>query len=351
MLYRLAFTSVISRLDPEKCHDVTMGAMDLIGRCPLTRRCVAATFGSHIRPGHTIAPPTVALAKHFPRPIPAPLGVAAGLDKDARAIEALAARGFGFIEVGTVTPRPQPGNDGKRLWRLLEERGIRNRMGFNNAGAEAMARRLRSLRSSPHGRSLVVGVNIGKNKVTPADEAVRDYVICAKKLARYADFLVINVSSPNTPGLRDLQGVDALGPIVEATCRSAKEAAGRDVPVLVKIAPDLSDTEIDAVCDLVSSTPASGIVAANTTINHDCGEGGVSGPRLKARARSIVARVRDLLGPDALVIGCGGIESSDDAQALLKAGADLVEELTSFIYAGPSQPGRINARLCVRPDS
>lgn len=347
MIYRALFDSVISRLDPERCHDVAIAAMDGLGQVPGAPRLVSALFGRGIgaESGRAYRPSTPALARVFPRPIPSPLGVAAGLDKDARAVAILSALGFGFVEVGTVTPRPQPGNDQPRLWRLLEERGIRNRMGFNNDGAHAMERRLRKLRATASGRRLVIGVNIGKNKTTPAEQAASDYATCARLLAPWADYLVINVSSPNTPGLRDLQAVAQLGPIADATREAAYEAARREVPVLVKIAPDLSNADIDAVADLVIDHDLAGVVATNTTINHDLGTGGVSGPRLASRALEVVAALRARVGQDYLIIGCGGIEDAESAQAMLDAGADLVEELTAFIYAGPSQPGKISREL------
>ncbi|MDU0967693.1 MAG: quinone-dependent dihydroorotate dehydrogenase [Actinomycetaceae bacterium] len=347
MLYRVIFDHVIAKLDPEMCHEAAIAAMDVVGHIPGACPLIHAVFARDIASasGGRYVATSPALAKAFPRPIPAPLGVAAGLDKDARAVAALVALGFGFVEVGTVTPRPQPGNDKPRLWRLLDEKGVRNRMGFNNQGADAMERRLRALRSTPAGRRLVIGVNIGKNKTTPLEDAPADYEVCARKLARYADYIVINVSSPNTPGLRDLQSVSQLEPIARATLAAARQAAGRDIPVLVKIAPDLADEDVAAVADLVKDLGLAGIVATNTTNNHDLGEGGISGPRLARRALNVIAALRTRLGDDYVIIGSGGVSDSASARAMMDAGADLVEELTAFIYDGPAQPGIINREL------
>lgn len=343
MIYRALFRSVISRLDPEVCHEAAIWAMEALARVPGVPATVAAVYARRIATpaGAAARPVSPALAAAFPRPIPSVLGVAAGLDKDARAVRMLAALGFGFVEVGTVTPRPQPGNAKPRLWRLLDEEGIRNQMGFNNAGAEVMALRLKNLRATAAGRRLVIGVNIGKNKTTSPQDAAADYATCARLLARWADYLVINVSSPNTPGLRDLQSVAQLEPIVAATLEAAHAGAGRAIPVLVKIAPDLADDDIAAIADLVRRVGLAGVVATNTTNQHDLGAGGVSGPRLTKRARTVVRDLRDRLGPGYLIIGCGGVRDADTAAALLDAGADLVQELTSFIYAGPAQPAAI----------
>ena len=232
MLYRLVYRLVLSKTDPERIHDAAMSAIGAFGRSPLAP-LASATVGH--RGGDR-------LAGLIARPVPGRLGMAAGQDKNGTAILGTIALGFAFTEIGTVTPRPQPGNEGPRLWRIPGERAFRNRMGFNNDGADAVARRLARLRSSRRGRACVVGVNIGKNRWVAAEDAAADYATCAGKLARYADYLVVNVSSPNTPGLRDLQAVEALRPIVRATRRAADAAARRHVPVLVKIAPDLLET-------------------------------------------------------------------------------------------------------------
>jgi dihydroorotate dehydrogenase len=274
-----------------------------------------------------------------------PLGLAAGLDKYANAVRGHMHLGFSYVEVGTITPLAQPGNDKPRSWRELDVHGVRNRMGFNNRGADDAARHLARLRKSRSGRRLIVGVNIGKNKVTTADAAAADYATCAKVLAPYADFLVVNVSSPNTPGLRDLQATESLRPILVAARDAGDAAAGRHVPLLVKIAPDLSDSDVDAIARLVLDLGLDGVVATNTTIQHDRGPGGLSGPPLLPRALEVVGRLRKKLGPDPVIMGVGGITTVEDARAMLDAGATLLQGYTALIYEGPAWPGRINAAL------
>ncbi|RHA42283.1 dihydroorotate dehydrogenase (quinone), partial [Cellulomonas rhizosphaerae] len=245
-MYRLLFDLVFRRMDPERAHEVAFGLIRGVGRTPVLRDVIAGT----------LAPPAPGGVRVLGRGFPSRFGVAAGFDKDARGVEGLTMLGFGFVEVGTVTAHGQPGNEQPRLWRVLDQRALRNRMGFNNEGSAAVAERLRHLRSTKRGRRLVIGVNIGKTKVTPAEQAPDDYATSAARLAPFADYLVVNVSSPNTPGLRDLQSVEALRPILQATRVAADEAttvAGRrPVPLLVKIAPDLSDEDVDAVAELAA---------------------------------------------------------------------------------------------------
>jgi dihydroorotate dehydrogenase len=232
---------------------------------------------------------------------------------------------------------------------VLDRRAIRNRMGFNNRGAAAAAERLQRLRRTSGGRAVVVGANIGKTKLTPAAEAAGDYATSASLLAPYADYLVVNVSSPNTPGLRDLQSVDALRPILvavrEAADRATQAASIARVPLLVKIAPDLADADVDAVAELVLDLGLDGVVAVNTTIGHDLGPGGLSGPPLLGRGLEVVARLRERLGQGPVIIGVGGITTVDDARAYLAAGADLLQGYTAFIYEGPFWASRINRAL------
>ena len=335
MLYRLVYRLVLSKTDPERIHDAAMSAIGAFGRSPLAP-LASATVGH--RGGDR-------LAGLIARPVPGRLGMAAGQDKNGTAILGTIALGFAFTEIGTVTPRPQPGNEGPRLWRIPGERAFRNRMGFNNDGADAAAVRLRALRSTKAGRSAVVGANIGKNKTTPDEDAPRDYAYCARVLAPWVDFIVINVSSPNTPGLRDLQNVKALRPILAAVREAADAAAHRHVPLLVKIAPDLADEDIDAVADLVLKMGLDGVVATNTTVDHDLGEGGLSGAPLLPRSLEVVRRLRSRLGEGPTIIGVGGISSIMDAELMLDAGADLLQAYTAFIYNGPAWPGRINRAL------
>lgn len=340
-VYRLLFDLVFRRMDPERAHELAFGLIGAVGRVPVLRDAVSRVLRVPRR--------DVARAHVWGRDLPGRFGLAAGFDKDARAVEGLAMLGFAFVEVGTVTAHAQPGNEKPRLWRVLDRRALRNRMGFNNQGSAVVAQRLRRLRATPHGRSLVVGVNIGKTKVTPAAEAPQDYATSAERLAPFADYLVVNVSSPNTPGLRDLQAVDALRPVLEATRTAADEAtarAGRPrVPVLVKIAPDLSDDDVDAVADLVAELGLDGVVAVNTTIAHDLGPGGVSGPPVRQRGLDVVARLRERLGPDPVVVGVGGVSSPADAREYLAVGATLVQAYTAFIYEGPAFPARVSRAL------
>ena len=338
-MYRLLFDLVFRRMDPERAHEVAFGLIRGVGRTPVLRDVIAGT----------LAPPASGGVRVLGRGFPSRFGVAAGFDKDARGVEGLTMLGFGFVEVGTVTAHGQPGNEQPRLWRVLDQRALRNRMGFNNEGSAAVAERLRHLRSTKRGRRLVIGVNIGKTKVTPAEQAPDDYATSAARLAPYADYLVVNVSSPNTPGLRDLQSVEALRPILQATRVAADEAttiAGRrPVPLLVKIAPDLSDEDVDAVAELAAELGLEGVVAVNTTIAHDLGPGGVSGPPVLARGLDVVARLRNRLGPDVVIIGVGGVSTPADALEYLAVGATLVQGYTGFIYRGPLWAARIGRAL------
>jgi dihydroorotate dehydrogenase len=292
---------------------------------------------------------------------PGPLGLAAGFDKDGEGVIGLAALGFGFVEVGTVTARPQPGNPKPRMFRFPAERALVNRMGFNNHGAAALAARLRALRGHRgyRGYRPIVGVNIGKTKVVPEEGAIADYVTSARLVAEVADYVVVNVSSPNTPGLRDLQSVDKLRPLLAAV-RSALDQASprRRVPLLVKIAPDLADADIDAVADLALDLGLDGIIATNTTISRDglrdsaavadAGPGGLSGAPLKARALSVLRRLHARAGDRLVLIAAGGIETADDARDRLAAGATLLQAYTAFIYEGPGWPGRVQRGLAAR---
>ncbi len=331
------FRAVISRIDPERAHRLGLLAVRRGGWAARALKAVRL----YPRPARGFAVQAMGLD------FPAPLGIAAGLDKDATAVRQLADVGFAFVEVGTVTPRPQPGNPRPRSWRHPEQRALRNRMGFNNAGADAAARNLAKLRRSRAGRAVIVGANIGKNKDTTPADAPLDYAYCARVLAPHADYLVVNVSSPNTPGLRDLQSVESLRPILEAARRAADEATdavGR-VPLLVKIAPDLADEDVDAVAALVADLRLDGVVATNTTIAHDYGEGGLSGPPLLPRSLQVVARLRAALGRGPCIIGVGGISSVTDARAMLTAGANLVQAYTAMVYQGPLWPARVNHDL------
>jgi dihydroorotate dehydrogenase len=295
---------------------------------------------------------------------PGPLGLAAGFDKDARGTRGLAALGFGFVEVGTVTARAQPGNPRPRMFRLTADRALVNRMGFNNAGAAAAAARLGRIRGRRSRGGPVVGVNIGKTRTAPDADAAADYAASARAVAAVADYVVVNVSSPNTPGLRDLQAADRLRPVLVAV-RAALDAAvsggppNRRVPLLVKIAPDLADADVDAIADLALELGLDGIIATNTTVSRDgraspaaevaaAGAGGLSGPPLRARALEVVTRLRERAGDRLVLIAVGGIETPDDAWERLRAGATLVQAYTGFVYGGPLWPRRMHAGLARR---
>ena len=341
MLYDLLYKTILTRTDPERIHDACVGAIEVVSRVPLLRDAVRQMWGR--RPAFPV--PSANQGGPFVRPVPGLLGLAAGMDKEGQAVEGMDMLGFGFIEVGTLTASAQPGNERPRMWRHPQMRAIRNRMGFNSSGADEAARRLRALRSSVRGRSIVVGANIGKTKATALADAVADYRYSAGAVARWADYLVVNVSSPNTPGLRSLQSVSALRPILEAVREAGDAAARRHVPLLVKIAPDLADEDVDAVADLVTDMGLDGVVATNTTIDHDLGEGGLSGAPLLPRSLEVVRRLRSRLGEGPTIIGVGGISSIMDAELMLDAGADLLQAYTAFVYNGPAWPGRINRAL------
>lgn len=332
MLYRRLIRPLLYRIDPERAHHAVFAGLRALQAVPGAARALRALLQP--RDPRLV---TSALGMTLPHPV----GLAAGFDKDALACELLGALGFGFVEVGTVTGQPQPGNPRPRLFRLPDDRALVNRMGFNSRGAEAAARRLAGQRRT------AVGVNIGKTKAVPADRAVDDYVLGAGLLAPRADYLVVNVSSPNTPGLRDLQAVHALRPLLVAVRAEADRVSpGRRVPLLVKLAPDLADADLDAVSDLALELGLDGIIATNTTIARDglrsppglvaaCGPGGLSGPPLAARALAVLARLRARVEDRLVLIGVGGIETPEDAWARIRAGATLVQVYTGFIYAGP----------------
>ena len=339
--YRFLFEHLATRTDAERAHRV--GFRTIRSGRAVARRTLGRLAGE----------PVERMGLSFP----GVLGLAAGFDKNAVGIDALAALGFGFVEVGTVTGRPQPGNPRPRLFRLPTDRAIVNRMGFNNDGAEVVAGRLAARRRT----GVVVGVNIGKTKLVPEAEAVDDYRLSTRLLAPYADYLVVNVSSPNTPGLRDLQAVEKLQPLLAAVRRESLLATDRQVPLLVKIAPDLSDDDVLAVADLVVAERLDGIVATNTTISRDglrstaaevegAGAGGLSGEPLLHRSLEVLRMLRARMGEEPTLIGVGGIATVGDAVERLAAGADLLQAYTAFVYQGPAWPGRMNRALARRTE-
>ncbi len=337
--YRALFDQLLVRSDPEQAHHRAFTAI----------RVSRPLLAGRPFPGR----PVRALGLTFPNA----LGLAAGFDKNGVGIDALGGLGFGHVEIGTVTGEPQPGNPQPRLFRLPADRAIVNRMGFNNDGSEVVAQRL--ARRGHRVRGPVLGINIGKTKAVPEhdDEAVRaDYAKSTRLLAPYADYLVVNVSSPNTPGLRALQAVERLEPLLRHVRGVADSVTRQRVPLLVKIAPDLADAEVLAVADLALAVGLDGIVATNTTISreglrshpHDLAEigaGGLSGAPLAARALEVTKLLRERVGRRLTLIGVGGIGSVDDALIRLAAGADLVQAYTGFIYEGPMWPRRLAAGI------
>jgi dihydroorotate dehydrogenase len=327
MLWRL-LRSLLFRFDPERMHALAMGALRVLGWRPLARAL------------RRRAPPALAvdaLGLHFEHP----LGLAAGFDKGEVVAPGLFALGFSHVEIGTITPRPQAGNPPPRLFRLPEHRALVNRMGFNNDGAEACARRLAAL--APEDRPGIVGVNVGKNKATPNERAEDDYLACIELLHPFADYLVVNISSPNTPGLRELQQRDALERLLRA-CSERARSLPVPKPLLVKLAPDLSPQALDEAVDVALAVGASGIVATNTTIQRPgpagshprAGEaGGLSGEPLRELATDALKRVYARVGTRMPIVGVGGVMTAEDAYARIRCGATLVQAYTGYIYGGP----------------
>jgi dihydroorotate dehydrogenase len=342
VIYRLLYTLLLSRLDAERVHRLTARGLVALNRiAPLRRllRALLAPRDPRLR--------VQALGLDFP----SPLGLAAGFDKEAAGFDAYASLGFGCVEIGTVTAHGQPGNAGTRVFRLPCERALVNRMGFPNEGAAAAEARLS--RRAPG--ALVVGVNVGRTRL--AEDADADYQESVRRLAPHADYLVLNVSSPNTPGLRDMQAVDQLAALIAAV-RVALADAPRPVPLLVKIAPDLSDEDVDAIADLALRERLDGLIATNTTVDRDAlrdptapdvpAVGGISGAPLKPRALAVLRRLHARTEGRLTLISVGGVETADDAWERIRAGATLVQAYTGFVYGGPLWPRRINRGLVRR---
>jgi len=317
-MYRFLFNVFLRRLDPEFAHH--LGAWTL--KAMFALRLIRPAAGQGV----------VVAGISFPNRI----GMAAGFDKDAKLVRQLHALGFGHVEIGTVTAQAQPGNPRPRLFRIPEHRALINRMGFNNEGADTVAARLAALRAS--GAKLpVIGVNIGKTKVVELKDAAADYRYSAEKLAPYADYLAVNVSSPNTPGLRELQQIASLRPILEAVVEHSGEK-----PVFVKIAPDVSNEEAIEIAQLSEELGLAGVIATNTTISRDGIEsqiakepGGLSGPVLAERSKELLRVLRNKLPKEMAIISVGGIETAADVNERLELGADLVQGYTGFVYFGP----------------
>ncbi len=335
-LYRLVFRLVLARLDPETAHNLALRCLALLG----------STAG--LLAGRPVRDTRLHLER-FGVPFANPLGLAAGFDKNAVAVPALLALGFGHVEVGTVTPRPQPGNPAPRLFRLLEDEALINRLGFPSEGIGAVAERLRALRGQPG----VIGINVGKNRATPLERAAQDYALGLTALGPLSDYAVVNISSPNTAGLRALQQRGQLDELCAALLAARpRSRRGQPLPLLLKIAPDLTDAELDDILDVALARGLDGLVVSNTTTAREgvrsplAGEaGGLSGAPLRARSDALLAACFARAGRRLALVGVGGVFTAEHAWRKLLAGASLVQVYTGFVYRGPALPGQILAGL------
>lgn len=340
-MYKSLIRPLLFQLSAEKAHRLTFALTNFFFNIPgvksLNRKLFQVKSSKLER---------VLFGLRFPNPV----GLAAGFDKDAKLIDELASLGFGFIEIGTITPKAQPGNPKPRLFRLQDDQGIINRMGFNNQGIEAAISRLKERKSK-----IIIGGNIGKNKVTSNDQAFNDYEKCFLQLYPWVDYFVVNVSSPNTPGLRELQEKEPLMQLLNHLMDLNKKQQ-KAKPVLLKIAPDLTNQQLDDIIDIVGETKIDGVIATNTTIERndlntkksvleDIGNGGLSGLPLSKRATEVIRYLSEKSNKAFPIIGVGGIMSSDDAIEKLEAGASLVQLYTGFIYEGPSLIKNINLQI------
>jgi dihydroorotate dehydrogenase len=341
IVYKHFLKPLLFRLSPETAHHLTLLALKFVLAIPGLGRLLHSHYQVK----------SASLERRLMGLVfPNPVGLAAGFDKDGRHFRAMAALGFGFVELGTVTPREQAGNPRPRLFRLAKDKALINRMGFNNEGATALAQRLRR---RPAG--LIVGGNIGKNKDTPNERAIDDYLYCFEQLFPYVDYFSVNVSSPNTPGLRQLQDRAFLAELLEQVqALNRKKQAPK--PLLLKIAPDLNETQLDDILDIVRQCGLAGIIATNTTVdranlseNADrvaaIGPGGLSGRPLRARATEVIRYLRRRAAADLVIIGVGGIASPADAREKIEAGADLIQVYTGLVFEGPALVKKINLAL------
>ncbi|MBY0435318.1 MAG: quinone-dependent dihydroorotate dehydrogenase [Cyclobacteriaceae bacterium] len=331
-MYKIFIRPLLFLLAPEKAHHFTFAALYFFCKLPGVKKLLSSWF--------VITHPSLErkiLGLTFKNPI----GLAAGFDKDAKLIGEMACFGFGFIEIGTLTPLPQAGNEKPRLFRLPEDQALINRMGFNNEGVLAAVERLKKRQSS-----IIVGGNIGKNKITPNEQAIDDYVYCFEALHPHVDYFVVNVSSPNTPGLRELQEKAPLKNLL-TVIKQLSLAKDQPKPVLLKIAPDLTVGQLDDIIDILKETGTDGVIATNTTITredlktssevvHAIGVGGLSGKPLAKKSTEVIKYLRSQLGPSFPIIGVGGIMTPNDAVEKFQAGADLVQIYTGFVYEGPA---------------
>ena len=340
-MYQL-FKPLLFRLNPEQAHRLTVILLDAAAAFSPTRWL--------LRHWYCLVDKRLekkVLGLNFPNTV----GLGAGFDKDGKHLAGLACLGFGFIEVGTVTPLPQAGNPRPRLFRLPADAALINRMGFNNAGLAALVARLKKWRERDWPNRPIIGGNIGKNKNTPNESAASDYLICFEALFPWVDYFVVNVSSPNTPNLRALQEKEPLTQLLTAL-QEKNRAQSTPKPILLKIAPDLTNTHLDDIADIVRSTGLAGVIATNTTITRenlhtsaqqlaDMGLGGLSGAPVRDRATVVIRYLRERLGPEVVIIGVGGVDSPQAAREKMQAGADLVQVYTGLVYAGPGLVKRI----------
>lgn len=335
-MYKSIIRPILFRFDPERVHHFTFGSISFLNKIP--------GVSALIRSIYQLNNPKLE-REVFGLKFKNPVGLAAGLDKDAKIYNELDNFGFGFIEIGTITPKPQIGNPKKRLFRLKEDAGIINRMGFNNSGVEVAVQRLKK------NKGVLIGGNIGKNKDTPNENAVEDYKICFHALYDYVDYFVVNVSSPNTPNLRELQDKEPLTQLL-STLQTLNQQKNQPKPILLKIAPDLTDEQLLDIIDIVSETKIAGVIATNTTISRDGLQsenkketGGLSGQPLKHRSTEVIRFLHEKSHGAFPIIGVGGIHSAEDAMEKLNAGASLVQIYTGFIYEGPKLIKAINKAL------
>jgi len=340
-MYKSLIRPILFFVDPEKIHHFVFSVLRLKGKIPGFKVLLRTLF--------TFQDPSLE-KELFGIKFKNPIGLAAGFDKDARLIDEMACLGFGFIEIGTLTPQPQPGNDKPRLFRLPNDQALINRMGFNSHGVLEAVERLKKRKSD-----VVVGGNIGKNKITPNERALDDYAYCFEQLYPYVDYFVVNVSSPNTPGLRELQEKEPLRKLLSAI-KELSLAKPKPKPVLLKIAPDLSQDQLNDIIEILKATKTDGVIATNTTLSREglttekntidqIGSGGLSGKPLTARSTEIIRYLRGKLGVNYPIIGVGGIMTPEDAIEKMDAGADLIQLYTGFIYEGPGVAKRINKAI------
>ncbi len=341
-MYKSLLKPLLFQMDPEKVHYRTMNTFSMMMKFPFGKTIVKMLFGYE----------SSKLKKEaFGLTFKNPVGLAAGFDKDGRYIDVLALLGFGFIEVGTVTPLPQEGNPKPRLFRLPKDQGLINRMGFNNRGVDHLVEQLKKVKN----KDIIIGGNIGKNKVTPNEEAYKDYEICFSKLHPYVDYFVINVSSPNTPGLRALQDKKPLSELIAKLVKLNNEE-NQQKPILLKIAPDLNDPQIDDIADIAMNSGIDGLIVSNTTVDRSglktdqkqieqIGAGGLSGSPVKEKSNDVLQKLIIKTNGEVEMIGVGGIKDGRDAQEKLDLGASLVQVYSCFIYEGPSMIKRIKKYL------